>query len=310
MLPRTLSATTILLAAATAAPAQRLEPRPVPSIGVESFTVQSPSMGVRFAVNVGLPLGYHPDSARTYPALITTDGDWAFGTAYDAARSLMTEGAIDSLFVVSIGTAFADGDSTWVRRRIYEFSPPGWDLQDRFGQVVAGACRTYRSEPDRCVGGAPRFLNAIVTELIPLVTRQYRIDPARLGLFGISAGGFFASWTIFQEHAPFRKYLISSPAIAYGRGEIFRLEERWARDHKDLPVAIYFGAGGLEAQHPTYEGVGEIMSGMLRLGGLLAGRNYPGLSMTTEIHAGMSHGDVMGTVVVRGLRVLYGGGAR
>jgi len=110
--------------------AQRLEPRPVPSTRIASFTFQSPSMGVRFAVNVGAPDGVKPGTGRTYPALITTDGDWAFTTVNEAARLLSSEGAIEDLFAISIGTGVEDGDSTWTRRRIYEFSPPDWDRKD------------------------------------------------------------------------------------------------------------------------------------------------------------------------------------
>src|SRR5207249_6995596 len=112
------------------------------------------------------------------------------------------ENAIDGLFVVSIGTALDDGDSTWTRRRVYEFSPPNWAMKDPFGQEVVKVCQSYHSDADRCVGGAPKFLNAIVSELIPLVAAKYPIDTTRLGLFGISAGGFFASWTIFQPNSP------------------------------------------------------------------------------------------------------------
>lgn len=284
--------------------AQQLEPRPVPTGGVESFTFQSPSMGVRFAVNVGIPDGYKTDDGRKYQALIVTDGDRVFPGVNAAARSL--DGVIDDLFVISIGTAIDEGLAAHGRRRIYEFSPPGWDLHDPFGIVVSKACVDVKSDPGRCVGGAPRFLAAIVTELIPLVVAKYQVDPAQLGLFGMSAGGFFASWVIFQPNSPFKTYLISSPAMAYGDGEIFRQEERFAKDHKDLPVGIYMAAGGLEAGDGMLEGIGKIVSGMSHLAGVLAGRRHPGLKLVTEFHPGMGHSDVMGTSVVRGLRALYG----
>ena len=285
---------------------QQLETRPVPSRGVESFTFESPSMGVRFAVNVGLPGGFDPAGDERYPALIVTDGDWAFPGVHYPAANLMEEGAIESLFVISVGTDLADGQVEWVRRRVYEFSPPGWDLADPFGEVVKEACDEFEAGPGRCTGGAGPFLEVIASELLPMVSERYPVDLDRLGLFGVSAGGFFASWALFQPNSPFTKYIISSPAMAYGDGEIFRLEERYASGHEDLPVSVYFGAGGLEIQDGFLEGVGQIVSGMTRLGGLLAGREYPGLEMVSEVHPGMGHTDVMGTVVARGLRVLYG----
>lgn len=300
----TLAATLLLLTLSVdLAAGQQLEPRPVPTGEVEAFTFQSPSMGVRFAVSVGMPAGYKAGDGKKYQALVVTDGDWAFPGVNVAVRSL--DGAIDPMFVISIGTALDEGEGAHTKRRIYEFSPPDWDMKDPFGQAVNKMCGDIHSEAGRCVGGAPKFLNAIVAELIPLVAAKYPIDTNQLGLFGISAGGFFVSWAIFQPNSPFKKYLISSPAMAYGDGDTFRQEERYARDHKDLPVGIYLASGGLEATDQSLEGIGKIVSGMSHLAGVLAGRHYPGLKLVVEYHPGMGHVDVMGTSVVRGLRTLY-----
>jgi uncharacterized protein len=297
--------TVVLMAVSTfRADGQQLQTRPVPTGDVESFTFQSPSMGVRFSLNVGMPTGYKPGDGKKYPALIVTDGDFVFPTVNAAAGSLA--GAIAPLFVISVGTALDEGEGEHTKRRIYEFSPPGWDRKDTFGQLVENFCRTLKTDDARCTGGAGKFLTAIATEIIPQLAAKFPIDTAQLGLFGLSAGGFFASWAIFQPTSPFKKYLISSPAMAYGRGEIFRQEANYAASHKDLPVGIYLAAGTLEASDPQLEGIGEIVSGMSHLAGVLASRKYPGLKVTIEYHPGMGHTDVMGTSVVRGLRTLFG----
>ena len=294
----------LLALSATGVNGQQLQTRPVPTGDVQSFTLQSPSMGVRFSLNVGMPVGYKPGDGKKYPALIVTDGDFTFPGVNAAARSL--SGAIAPLFIISVGTSIDEGEGEHTRRRIYEFSPPGWDRKDPFGQAVENYCRMFKSEEGRCSGGAGKFLTAIVSEMVPQLAARFPIDTAQLGLFGLSAGGFFASWAIFQPNSPFKKYLISSPAMSYGRGEIFRQEARYAESHKDLPVGIYLGAGVLEAADPELEGMGEIVSGMSHFSGVLATRKYPGLKVTIEYHPGMGHTDVMGTSVVRGLRTLYG----
>ena len=294
----------LLALSATGANGQQLQTRPVPTGDVQSFTFQSPSMGVRFSLNVGMPSGYKPGDGKKYPALIVTDGDFTFPGVNAAARSL--SGAIPPLFIISVGTSIDEGEGEHTKRRIYEFSPPGWDRKDPFGQAVENYCRTFKSEEGRCSGGGGKFLTAIASEMVPQLAANFPIDTAQLGLFGLSAGGFFASWAIFQPNSPFKKYLISSPAMAYGRGEIFRQEARYAESHKDLPVGIYLAAGALEAADPQLEGMGEIVSGMSHFAGVLATRKYPGLKVTIEYHPGMGHTDVMGTSVVRGLRTLYG----
>jgi predicted alpha/beta superfamily hydrolase len=293
----------LLLAFAFSSANAQLQSRPVPNRGVESFTFQSPSMGVRFSINVGMPEDYKAGDGKKYPALLVTDGDFYFGNVYESASTL--RGQITPLIIVSVGTSREDGEAEHVRRRVYEFSPPGWDRKDHLGQEVERACKKLNSPSGRCTGGAAKLLTAISTEMIPLLAAKFPIDTAQLGLFGISAGGFFASWVIFQPNTPFNKYIISSPGMSYGNGETFRQEADYARTHKDLAVGMYMAAGSLEATTPEVEVLGETVSGMSRLAGVLASRHYPGLKLTVEYHPGMNHNDVIGTTVVRGLRTLY-----
>lgn len=79
--------------------------------------------------------------------------------------------------------------------------------------------------------------------MIPQLAPRFPIDTAQLGLFRLSAGGFFASRAIFRPSSPFAKFLASSPAMAYGWGEILWQEANHASTHKDLPVGIYLAVG-------------------------------------------------------------------
>ena len=146
---RFLAALALLFLSAARADAQLLS-RPVPNAGIESFTFQSPSMGVRFSLNVGMPAGYKPGDGKKYPALIVTDGDFVFGNVFEATRALNE--VITPLFVISVGTALDEGEEEHTRRRIYEFSPPGWERKDTFGELVSGLCKTLKSPEGRCSG--------------------------------------------------------------------------------------------------------------------------------------------------------------
>ena len=94
--------------------------------------------------------------------------------------------------------------------------------------------------------------------------------------------------------------------MAYGDGEIFRLESQYAETHKDLKATIYMASGSLEMYDPQLEGVGQIASGMIRLGAALKSRNYPGLKLVMEMHPGTGHSDTAPTSMNRGLRVVFG----
>lgn len=293
-----------LVAACTpsALAAQLLAPQPVPTQNTESYRFASPSMGRTYDITVGLPRSYADSATKRYPLLLVTDGNDYFPLVFHAAN---TVGGIEEVIVVSVGAPFAEGRDAFTRRRVHEFSPPQWALKDPFGQVVQAGCNAFKLAVSDCVGGAPKFLSMLTQELLPRVTARYRIDSDRLGLFGVSAGGFFASWAIFQEQSPFRTYIISSPAMAYGDDEVFRQESRYAQSHKDLAVRVYLASGTLELDDPELEGIGHIVSGQARLGAALRGRRYPGLTLHSEMLQGLGHTDAPGTTAVRGMRLLY-----
>lgn len=304
-MPKPLALIPLLLGAVLPVGGQELQPREVPARNVAAFSFTSPTMQQRYDITVGFPSGYDTASTRKYPALVVTDGNQLFPLAHSAARSLEDAGAIAELFIISIGTPFEEGDSAHTRRRIYEFSPPNWAMTDPFGVMVKGLCGAYGTSPERCAGGASRFLRFIVGDVLPRVAAKYPIDMSSLGLFGLSAGGFFASWAIFQPESPFRTYIISSPAMAYGDDDVLRQEARHAAGRKDLAAAIYMASGSLEMDDPMLEGIGHIVSGQIRLAAALRGRNYPSLRLFSEIHQGLGHSDAAGTTLVRGMRLLY-----
>ncbi|MEO7962624.1 MAG: alpha/beta hydrolase-fold protein [Gemmatimonadaceae bacterium] len=302
-LPRIVSLAFLISAcAATNLWSQQLQPHAIPSQRTESYRFASPVMGRNYDITVGLPESYADSVGKRYPMLLVTDGDDYFPLVFNAAN---TVNGIDEVIVVSVGAPFEEGRDAFTRRRVHEFSPPNWTMNDPFGQYVLTGCKAWKLAIGDCVGGAPKFLGMIVDELLPRVSAKYRIDKDRLGLFGVSAGGFFASWAIFQDKSPFHTYIISSPAMAYGDGDALRQEAHYAESHKDLAARIYLSSGTLEIDDPQLEGIGHIVSGTARLSAALRGRKYPGLTMFSESLQGLGHTDAPSTAAVRGMRLLY-----
>lgn len=286
--------------------AQRLEPRSIPTRRVESYSFRSAIMDRQYDISIGYPVEYEANPSKKYPVLIATDGNHMFPIVWGTIDGLMDQGTIESIILVTVGTPFESGDTAWARRRVHEFSPPGWEMKDPFGRAVkAGICDRYRVEQAKCVGGAPDFLRFLSTELLPLLDGKLRMDRDELGFFGVSAGGFFGAWAMFQPGSPFKRYILSSPAMAYGDDEIFRQEARWAESHEDLPVSVYMAFGTLEMDDAYTEGMGHITSGTARLAGVLRGRSYPGLRLLSEVHQGLGHSDTAPVSLARGLRLLY-----
>lgn len=283
----------------------KMQPRDFPTLGMQAFSFKSDLMNRTYDIIVRFPMAYMQEPERRFRTLVITDGNRFFGGV--AAALMAVEAELDEpMIIVAVGTPFEEGPMAYNVRRVHEFSPKGWDLKDEFGQSVASTCKQAGVDLGDCTGGAPRFLKFLSKELLPGLARGIRINLEDLTLGGASAGGYFAAWTIFQEDSPFRNYIISSPAMAYGNGEIFRTEENYASEHSDLRVGLYMSSGSLEMTHPYIEGVGQVVSGQMHFGGTLMKRNYDGLKLASEIHDGLGHIDVIPATFARGLRHLFG----
>lgn len=283
-----------------------LRERAFPIERVKSYSYHSKRMDRNYDIVVSVPRDYASQPQKRYPVLLVTDGHYSFEIAHSVWQIMEDE--IDPPILVSIGAPLEEGRDASVARRVHEFSPPGWSMNDAFGQMVKElpSCKAAAGVGHQpCVGGAPAFYAFITSELLPEVSKAYRIDTNDVGLYGHSAGGFFASWAIFQGDARFKRFIIGSPAMAYGDGEIFRREEQYAQTRKDLPVSVYLGSGSLEQSDPFLEYVGKIVSGHVHFGAALTARKYPSLKVYSEIHQNLGHGETAPMVLARGFRLLY-----
>lgn len=285
----------------------KIENRLFPIQDVESYSYRSDEMGALFDVCVGLPGGYQHKSDKHYPALLVLDGNWTFSIVNAFARYMI--GEVKELVVIGVDIPIEEDFVSHSKRRVHQFSPDNdWPMTDPFGLSIKREMDDMSkgwASSESCIGGVPRFYDFLVSELLPDLFKLYRIDNTDIGLAGNSAGGFFAAYKMFTEQSPFRNYIISSPAMALGDGEIFRVEESWAKNHTDLNARVYMGAG-LRELHNKSNSLGQIVSGMTKLTDLLLLRNYPSLEIKSDVYEGVGHIDSLSSTIARGLRQLYG----
>ncbi|MFJ5370232.1 alpha/beta hydrolase, partial [Bosea sp. CER48] len=74
-------------------------------------------------------------------------------------------------------------------------------------------------------GGAARFLDVIVDEILPAVGRLAVLDTARLSLAGHSYGGLFVLHTLFTRPGLFAAHVAGSPSIWWNERAILASEE-------------------------------------------------------------------------------------
>jgi predicted alpha/beta superfamily hydrolase len=143
----------------------------------EVITFNSVLDSQKFVLNILLPVDY-AETKKKYPVLYVTDGQWCFNSAVVAYGDQNYDGLVPDLIIVGITWT----DNYWTRR-LRDLTPTPAHLD---------------WAPNS--GNASKFLAVIKNEIIKLIESKYRIEKSDKALYGISAGGTFAIYTLF--HVP------------------------------------------------------------------------------------------------------------
>jgi predicted alpha/beta superfamily hydrolase len=245
----------------------------------EVFQVDVPAIGDRLEITVVPPLFRDPTSPRRLPAIYVLD---PFPTIDIFAGiklhfDIFSGGVIPPAYVIGIGYANRDIQA----RRFRDFTPtkaalpPELPIDLTFG-----------------TGGASRYLDCIRNIVIPGLESAYPLDPAERMLIGYSLGGLFVSHVLFEHPETFARYLVISPSLWWDEDAIYREEEAWAKEHRDLPakVALVGGAGEESAGGGWHNNLSEevmrklqLVTHLRTLHDRLAARHYPGLRLSLRL---------------------------
>lgn len=114
--------------------------------------------------------------------------------------------------------------------------------------IIVGVLNTNRNRdlfatkveglPDTKEDGAIRFLSFLSKELIPYIDTHYRTTPHRT-IYGQSAGGQFAIFSLLTDPEVFDAYLASSPVIGYSDQVLLNKAEAFFKPGKVLNKSLY-----------------------------------------------------------------------
>ncbi|MEE3331367.1 MAG: alpha/beta hydrolase-fold protein [Myxococcota bacterium] len=251
---------------------------------------------------VALPASYDTQPDKKYPVLWVTDGN-SINLPVGILELLVSAGLAPEMIIVGVGMPSELGMAEFVRRRITDFAPPGDKF---FADGVAGDA-LKNSQYGAYVGSLPRkgdkFLDFLIDEVRPALAKKYRMSGDH-GLYGHSAGGMFTGYAIFARPGDFSKYIVGSPSLFAVDRKAFQLEEEYAKNHKDLNVSVFFGAGELEI-HNTFLAGWSVVSSPVLMAETLQLRQYPSLKVTTRIFHGKDHATVVPETLRKGITTLW-----
>ena len=278
---------------------------------VETFVIESSRVGDRLAVSMALPSGSTAGS-DPLPVIYVLDPAFNFLTTTAATAWLATAGRLaggDFRPSVVVGVGYPTDDLVAIMARRAR------DLTPTDGRAPEGL--SLPPFPFG-LGGAARFLDALVSEVMPQVEASHLADPEDRTLVGHSFGGLFALFTLFDRPAAFRRYLIISPSLWWDDRVILRHEQAWADNHDNLPARLFIAVGGREQAAGggwKNEGFPDAAIAAVRqvdncreLCTRLDARQYPGLSLECVVLDGEYHLTVGAAAITRGLISLFSGG--
>lgn len=268
-------------------------PAPFVLKDTEVRTIRAKALQRDYEIYVALPASYHSSPRRRFPVLFVTDADYAFPLVRSIAQRVGNRAQGLEEFIL-VGLSYAVGDSPqFSRRRDYTPTPNGEKTRDESGRPpVFGEAEEYR-----------RFL---AEELMPFVAATYRTDTNRSIYAGHSYGGLFGVHILLTEPKMFSHYILGSPSLWFDQKVMFSREKAFAEANKELKANVLMAIASYEtvnkaSNDPRYSRNVDMIADLAEFEKALRSRDYPGLSLTSEIIPGEDHLTVFPSVITRGL---------
>ncbi len=266
-------------------------------LGSEVRDLKSVHTGREYRITISLPYAYHQpwptgfpttNALTQWPVVYLLDANWFYGMVTDITRNMAWCGRTTDAIVVGIGYP-TDGDmqnqflEVGARRRL-DLLPVRDEAQDEEWNKTC-----MRPSPSGDAAGFHQFLR---DELIPLIEKDYRADPARRVLVGHSYAGLFGAFALLHEPELFDAYVVASPSLWVSNRWLFKQEEAYFQEHKRLKTRVYLSAAEWEDR---------IVTGMFDFAAVLGTRNYEGLTLIKQYFANMNHCEVVAPAFHAGL---------
>ena len=290
-----------ILSELSAQKAERVEPEPpdYPEVTIpntELRTIRSHIVDQEFNIYVQLPSTYFTDSTTIYPTLYVTDANRAFPLVANISTVLTyPNGKLPEIVVVGIGYPIEDM-SEWAAWRTRDLTPTHDTNTDNHWNTLL-AKLSHRTFDVRS-GGASKFLDFIIHELIPFIESHYHVSRSDRGLAGYSYGGLFALYALFTHPETFRRFFAGSPSVEFHNDVIFKYAEDFAAVGQKVKAKVFLSVGGMEDS--------STIAGTKRMTNILLAQSDPGGQVSLQLFDGEDHRSCMAAAIMRAFRVLYG----
>lgn len=253
--------------------------------------IHSEHVDVDYVLYISLPRNY-TTSQEVYPVIFTLDADYSFALAHNIIEHFVERDNLPEMIVVGIAYEGASQEMNKYRKHRSRDYTPTYTLEGGYGP-----------EFQKYSGGGEKFRTFIISELIPFMESNYRVEPDNRTFVGHSYGGLFGTYVLLTRPDLFQKYILVSPSLWYDDKMMLKMAGALTNP-KSLAARVFFGMGSYENQ--PWRGRAMI-SDMQSLVEILQSHFLPELEITSHVFEGETHNSVFPAALTRGLRVVFEG---
>lgn len=233
--------------------------------------INSKQLAETRTLNIYLPEGYSPDSAKTYPVIYLLDG--SANEDFIHVTGLVQFLAMIEVMPKSIVVGIANVD----RKR--DFTYP---------TSIAADLKDFPT-----TGKSASFITFIEKELQPFVQQKYKTSESKT-LIGQSLGGLLATEILLKKPALFTNYLIISPSLWWNNESLLKDMPKYAPNLAKAKANIFIATGN---EGKVMEGDAKNLAAALKL--------YPKLKVSDVLLPNENHLTILHNALYKGLGWLY-----
>lgn len=243
-----------------------------------TLQIKSEVSGLEYELYIRLPNDYSENNKK-YPLVLLNDTGYSVAVASGIVH-LMAGRDIEDVIIV--GISYSKGHNPLLSR-----------TRDYTPTYAPNEKRGHSLEVQKYSGKASQYISFISDEVLPLISKTYRIIQDKKIFVGHSYGGLLGANILITNAELFDYYILGSPSFWYDNKVMFRLENDFAKNNKVMKASVFMYIGSEE---------GSMVEEMQAFENQLKSREYQGLSIQSKVLSGLTHQSAFAVLLTDGLQ--------
>lgn len=205
----------------------------------QSEVLHSNILNEKRTINIFLPNNYQANDTVTYPVIYVLDG----GMEEDFFHIAGIVRFDTQPWIARFPNSIVVGIEGNTRKRDFTFAVPNVDFLEKEG-FQKSSFPTY--------GGSEKYMGFLKDELLPYISKNYKVNTQRT-VIGESLAGLFSAEILLKQPDLFDNYIIVSPSLWWGQQELLKNTEKLLEANLRKKVRVYLGVPNRDEDIRMYQ---------------------------------------------------------